>query len=401
MNQFKKLLFIETKYDSFNKAELVHLEKISTSNELSQITRLYLYLWERKASQVYSLAKELLSQPVVVEQKVCILQAAIAMTEIEYDLKRRQEFLFYWNSIGSLASSFYAQHLYFYQKGMSYFYAGALQSALEQWEESLKLAIENRYARGEFRLKYHIGLIYKEKGYKGKALSYFAESYQQAKSEDATRFATRVQEQITSVEKGLRIFNMNQLKVIELLGQGLKVEARDLVLNVCRKRRYEQRSWDSQSEDLLLALIALAFKKMKTFNLIIHRITDDFILLSIFEIASQLNLTEISFDKEISFLRKALNISEINDLSLSVLQKVNLDSDEMSAFISLLEKTPDGLSKEEICKKLWDYNYDPVLHDNKIYKLIHKTRKSLGLKALITNSYGGKYRINKDWLENK
>lgn len=390
---------MEQNYDSFNKVELLYLAEATSVH--SNIAKLYLQLWDRNATRTYSLAKELLLQEITLDQKACVLQAAIAMTEIEYDLKMRKEFLLYWNAMGSLATSFYAQYLYFYQKGLSYFYVGAHQSALEQWEESLRLATENHYLRGEFRLKYHIGLIYKEKGYKVKALSYFNEAFQKASVKGATRFLPRIKEQIVTVEKGVRTFNDNQLQVVELLTHGLKSKARALTLKLCQLRRRERRHWDSQSEDFLLALVALAFKKVKIFNFIMSKISDDFVRLSIFEVVSHLKLIDVSFDQEIHFLRRALNISELNDISLPTLHKLNFESEEVSEFISLLESAPEGLTKEQICKNLWNYTYDPVIHDNKIYKLIHKTRKSLGLKALITNAYGGKYRINKDWLENK
>lgn len=46
-------------------------------------------------------------------------------------------------------------------------------------------------------------------------------------------------------------------------------------------------------------------------------------------------------------------------------------------FLELLIKNRQGLSKKEITEKLWEQEYNSVIHDNRVFALINRLRKYL------------------------
>jgi hypothetical protein len=102
--------------------------------------------------------------------------------------------------------------------------------------------------------------------------------------------------------------------------------------------------------------------------------------------------------------------SHASILGLAVaVQPKQLDSRSLELFGKKLSGIPDeavrvlltaffqsqefALSKEEICRAVWKLRYDPIAHDGRIYKLIHRARANFPGKKLFTNTYGG-YRMN-------
>lgn len=93
-----------------------------------------------------------------------------------------------------------------------------------------------------------------------------------------------------------------------------------------------------------------------------------------------------------------LNLLKINPFKINaepmLLQKENSLDSETESLISLLKSNKNGISKEQICSHLWNYNYDPSIHHSRVYVAISKVRKFYGSKKSVINSYGGLYKIN-------
>lgn len=70
---------------------------------------------------------------------------------------------------------------------------------------------------------------------------------------------------------------------------------------------------------------------------------------------------------------------------------------EIYLLISLLKNSTEGIEKQTICESLWNYSYNPTIHDSRIYKLINKARNLIGISDIIEN-LRGKYRLNIKYL---
>jgi DNA-binding SARP family transcriptional activator len=70
-----------------------------------------------------------------------------------------------------------------------------------------------------------------------------------------------------------------------------------------------------------------------------------------------------------------------------------LPSEDIARFVRILTQSRRPVSKEIICKALWNLQYDPSIHDGRLYKLVHHTRRAFPKNDVVLNEYGS-YRIN-------
>lgn len=66
---------------------------------------------------------------------------------------------------------------------------------------------------------------------------------------------------------------------------------------------------------------------------------------------------------------------------------------DVACFVKIMLAHPEGISKAELVKKLWNYEYDPTVHDRRIYKLVSKARLASKNQDWLLNTYG-RYRLN-------
>lgn len=74
----------------------------------------------------------------------------------------------------------------------------------------------------------------------------------------------------------------------------------------------------------------------------------------------------------------------------------DLDSiphEDLALLVKTFKSSSEPVDKETICKNVWNIDYDPTVHEYKVYKLIHKFRKYYKNKDIIINYYG-RYQLN-------
>lgn len=390
------LLNLETFYDSFNKAEL---EKQLQSKNTLDFAQLFLLLWDKKYEEVISYSESIWDKQLSTDNRAFVLQAAVAACELLFHKEKRSKILQLWSQCTDLNSSHYAQVIYFYHRGLTYFYDGALEEALKVWERGLKIAKQINYKRGQFRLFYHIGLAHKELNNSEKATVFFEESLMLAQKSKAHRFTERIETNLRSIKLNINFYTTIEEQVFCLLKERKLKDARKLILSACLLRRKEKRSWESRSEYILLALNALAFNNRKRFDYVFKRIKDEYIQLHTLLCASSL-FPDLDFIKAKRTHLNFLLFSEEKQ-NCEKKRKTNCrvpNIDDVENFVTLLKANPNGVSKDLICSTLWNLIYDPVVHENRIYKLIMNTRKYFGVNQSVLNRYGGKYLLNSDFF---
>ncbi len=105
-------------------------------------------------------------------------------------------------------------------------------------------------------------------------------------------------------------------------------------------------------------------------------------------------------DGELNFLRQILGITINSNAIHSEFLGVNLNKIKDTEAVTVIKKLNQnitGISKEDLCSSLWNYNYDPVIHDPKIYNLIYRIKKVFKCRDLIIAA-SGVYRINPKYL---
>ena len=149
-----------------------------------------------------------------------------------------------------------------------------------------------------------------------------------------------------------------------------------------------------------MALVSLAFKHQNRFLFLYHSLIDPIIKERTLSLSIELELelpTELT--GELSYLRQTLGIQGFTQGKSSEVfgqRLTKINDPVVIKFLKLITENEIGCDKENLCKQLWNYDYDPVIHDPKIYKLIFKTKKILGTKDAILAA-GGFYRMNQKY----
>lgn len=329
-----------------------------------------------------------------------MLQWIIVCTEMNFDETLRTKWLTEWSSITGWAQSKWCLLIRKYQFALNMYFQSSYRESLTLFEQFKDESISLQYDRGIERAHFHIALIYRNLGLPLKAEESLILASDFAQKRSSMRMIERIGNLDLAIKDSSWSLNQNIKSIENLIKKKKYHAARKLVLYACRVRRIEKRSWGAESEALYLSLVSLAFQNKKRF-LIIYKLIKDPIIkeraLSL-SLAFELKLPK-ELDGELSFLRQMLGIqgyfqgksSELFGQRISKINDLNVVN-----FLKLISENEMGCDKELICQKLWNYNYDPVIHDPKIYKLIFKTKKILGLKDAILSA-GGSYKMNQKY----
>ena len=101
------------------------------------------------------------------------------------------------------------------------------------------------------------------------------------------------------------------------------------------------------------------------------------------------------------FLREALGISRISvtgtadplRTEIAGVAVASVRDASVRRLVMRMIAAGQPLDKEKIVREVWDLEYDPVIHDRKVYKLIEKAKALFGMPDLFLNTYGA-YEIN-------
>lgn len=390
-----QIIEIESSYDEFDRTSF-EFKKVKATEANASLWNLYSLLWDKDFNELFKECERLFNNMSDPNFKAFIIQAAISATEILFDLDLRKRWLRLWNHMDSLSDCTYAQYLYYTHRGNSLYFEGNPTESIKFWNKGIEVCKTINYTRGIFRLQFFVGKAHEDLGFIGPARTNYQSSLLLANSRKAIRFSERIELQLKK-SNGVQqyLFNQTQFEIFDMIKDGKIKKAKKLSLYHCRCRRFENREWGAESEWILLAWIAAAEKKVNRIFILLDFMDSDYTkwitLSTIQDLVPDLFLLDKRFEHNLYLLKThQLNFSTE---SKSV-PSVDILDGEIEKLIILLKSNKNGISKEEICLQLWNYTYDPSIHDPRIYVVISKIRKFFGSKNSVINSYGGIYKIN-------
>lgn len=322
------------------------------------------------------------------------LQWGVAVSEILYDQTLRKKWFDRWNQCASWSSDSWGRYLNRFQIAVQFYFDQCLKDSERLFQLNLEESKKQNYVRGAVRSLYHLGLIYRSWGQVNRALSYFNEGFTLAKKNQLSRSEQRASEQIQLI-KSESLSDRLELAQIE---NHLRIKdfkaAKKQILYRCKMRRLEKRSRSAQSEHAYLALVCYAFKQKNRFRFILSKINDTIVMASTLRLADQLFSLDSEFKSQLDYLENLSGYHQIvqsddkSKVTIGTQSITQTEDREVTLLLSSLIDSSNGLDKEEITKILWKIDYDPLYHDSKIYRVIHRARKNLGLNDAIVNNYG-------------
>jgi tetratricopeptide (TPR) repeat protein len=375
------------------------LEKILKS--WPEIATLAYAMRARKWGLVREEANRVLQAEVDSVTKAFALNWAIASTEIEFDLEKRTEWLNRWSQIPDWSSHPYCRFIRAYQQSLTSFFEGSLREAEARFKTSYEIALQFDYQRGLLRCLFHLGLIQKEQDQVDAAIEYFHHALAIAKERSDHCYVGRIEAQLARFqnvqsEEVAPDYEWIRTKIEETLIAGdFEKARRDLLESEVKRRRAGMRR-KRESLYVYLPLIALGRKKItrRKARSRIGRFTDPILKIRLYELKGRVfgwesgEKLELESLKDLQGIARVVTRAEICGISMDDI----LDQD-IKRLVVLLMESDEGVSKEEICKTIWNLDYDPVVHDGKIYKLFHKSRAYFKRHDLFVNTYGA-YQLN-------
>ncbi len=332
--------------------------------------------------------------------KVFALHQSICTAEIIYDETLRAQWLAKWHLMSGWAQDNWCRYLKHYQEATGFFFNGQLREAEARFFVAYREIEKMDYPIGRLRVEFHLGLIHDELGRKDHAHNWLNRSLASAREAGAQVHEARILEHLATRKGQLQ---SDFEKVVELLKAGRLPEAKSLVLTSCRQRRTKRLTRKSGDEYLGLGLVLQYQKKQHAFAKLYQYTTDPISKEKLLRHLDQLGLLSEDLKVEWQFIKNAHGLNSIQNWDRGQNAEVFGTSirsgakGEVAQFIQLIANHSNGLSKAQICKLLWNYEYDPVIHDPRVYKLIVKVRKVVGRKDWLLVD-AGTYRINPEFL---
>lgn len=390
MITFEDIVTIEYHFDHFN-SEIIKSSALSEDYK-SLPYKIYFYAehndWNKAITACESLWKESKNR----YSQVFALQMAVAIAEEQHNMELRESWLQRWSDIIEWESIPWCRFIFLYQKGISFFYLGENLTAKKYFNFALIEAKNSNYSRGVYRCEFHLSLIAGESEGQFKRNFLLNELSRKLENEPNPRLEKKINRILEKHDAFTQIENL-------ILNLRLN-EARKQLLEHEKRRRYANKTRLVESFEYLWALYGLFSKKNFVYMTALKSLKDPIMLERLLHFKKKyFTLTELE-NNQLGFLVLKNDILDIeknetfNKLESLANQSLNSDVSKLIKLF-LLSATP--ISKQFITEKIWNYSYDPVIHDNKIYKLINKTRNFIGIKDIFLNTYG-EYRINPKFI---
>lgn len=373
-NQYAKLL------KSFAEKNWIELEKETRS------------LWAKSSSD---------------QERVFILQWIVAAQEIVGDYKSRDTWLESWRNIQKWAVDPYCRYHKFYQEGLTHYFHSRFREAGNLFELAYNCAMTSGYERGKMRSLFHRGLVAVWIDETPQAKHFFTRAADVATKLLATTYLQRIQNRLdllagsTSSDEQSLSYLRQQIE-IHLLSKKFSEARQWLALAEAKRRKL---GYNKDKEALYIyrhLILSLRYPERQTKSL--QRIMDPAQKLYALELKQQIDPTQLTLEEstELKILQEVFGINGVirvsdhssaaNNIEICGKNIQDIPVDLRSLMNALLD-TSTELEKENLCEQVWKISYDPIDHDGKIYKLVHKARKYFGLDDLILNVRGA-YRLN-------
>ncbi len=384
---------LEAIFENLQVSRHLELWKDGDLTSFDQLTSLQL-IAEGSYSQSLGLLERIFRESNQTLTKLFCIQWAVAISETIYDLALRKSWINKWHEVPQWPSDAWGRYLHRFQSAVQHYYDQSLSDSERLFQANLTESEKLNYPRGTVRSLFHLGLIYRSWGQIDRALEHFGRAGKVAHAHGLLRSESKIREQESLLKNGVLSGEQHLASIEKYLIEGKLRPARKLILFCCRKRRIEKRCWKSLSENAYLALVSYAFQQSQRFEYLLTTIDDLLILEQTLRIADKIHSLEKHHRDNLSYLQSLSGYTQLARSKDSFMvtigtQTITQTEDrEVTLLLNALIERANGIDKEQISLLLWNADYDPIYHDPKIYRVIHRARKRVGIHDLIVNKYG-------------
>ena len=358
---------------------------------------------------VYALSDALFANAQTPDEKAFFLQCAINAAETEYNLEKRSELFKKWILVTDWASSQYCQYLRLYQSAMQELYNNSLREAEHRFRKAHNLAVQMQYLRGQMRSLFALGTLFRDRSEIGKAIQSFESAKDIAEKMKALNYLPRIEVELQMLREGIVLpkldseandriyFRIAKAKIEAELRRRDFVSARKLMLQAEVRRRKLGILREREGLFVYRPLILIGLGRKERGYALLSQIREPILKVHILKMKRLIfGLSPIE-ESEFSSLCDILGVSAFETLRVNEIYLRDVKNEYIRKLIFELMTNDKALGKEDICSKVFEIEYDPFVHDPKIYKLIHAAKAFFGATDLFENTYGG-YRLSPKYL---
>lgn len=375
---------------------------------------LYIEEW----AEVRRISREIFDRAQTPAMKAFALQWGVAATETVFDPAERARWIALWDQVEGWATDPFARYLRTFHEALTRFFDASLRDAEDRFTRALGFARDLQYPRGQQRCLQHLALVYRDQGHAEAAIGAFEQALAIARGRRATIPVGRILAQLERLQPGrtaapsemtaLTRIEWLQARIDRALGAGELHEARQLLAQADEARRDAGYGRRRCTLSVYLAAIHWSRGRAMSGARVWNRIKDPLLRIQALELKERIPGLGLRDGEraELQALRFLHGVSpvvlragsdpaalEICGVRLSTVREVDVHK-LMTSLIGARE----ALDKAALCERVWGLRYDPVTHDGRIYKLIHRARKAFGREDLILNTYGA-YRLNPEYYD--
>ncbi len=324
-------------------------------------------------------------------------------SEAKYDLTRRAHYIGLMNQLRLENFDTYLEFYSVFFTAVKYFYDGDLIQSKTYNDIAIKMAIKIGCHRGHARALFHQALTYFDMEQPAEGFHFLQECLNSAKIHKLDKSTTKAETEYHRQKNNpyLKTDHLdNKIDILKMHIEDKNIEgARKALAQAEKARRQMQFNKAKYSLYFYRTQIQILQKNPHGVRRTLNTIMDPVLISKIYDmmIEEQMLLLpkEQSHNRILKLQFNHYTLSETNDVEHQSLDPIflkNIKNEDVRALLSLLLKTDEPLTKEDIINNLFNFNYDPTIHDQRLYKLILRTRKEIN-SDLIINHYG-KYSLN-------
>lgn len=379
------LLSLEQAYDN-NGAEAFNFGEFTCFRPLVEALRL------KKFREVYDCADSLFGTLDHPAAKAFALKCAVAAAELEWNMAERERWISRWHQIPNWSQELYCIQLRAYHGGLTAFFSGNLREAEARFRHSFELATSLGSPHHQMRGLFQLGLVFRDRQQAAKAAEFFELALESAKGAGAARFQPRVEAEIQKLSAGMEL---------DIALHGGDVDHFRQVLARAEALRRKQ-GLNRGAMSLYIYVPLVQWLRGRDGTRLYRKIKDPVLQCKVLSLKEELIGLSADENAELQLLREQVGIGSVirqssirgdeTEICGVPLRKIP-QKDVSRLMLLFLDAKENSLDKAAICAGVWGLDYDPVLHDKKVYKLIDRTKQVFGRKDLLVNLYGA-YQLN-------
>ncbi len=343
-----------------------------------------------------------------IQLKALALQLGAGIAEIRYRLRDRARWIWLWGQCPEWNQDHYARFIRHFQEALTPFFTGSLLEAERRFVTLSHQARQMGYVRGEMRALFHLGLIDRDLNRRLSAQRHFRAALALAETRAADAYRDKIRFQLDALEnrRNAKSDHIDPFEKVEsLLAQvdaALAEKNRDRARQILAQAEVLRRRLGISRGGSGVRIYFLLLKRAGNHSLA-TRLSDPFDQLKFLELrARHFGLTpqEIAFLPAVNALVGAtewIDSPTSDEVTFCGISLKKIRHADTAKLIRKLQSAQTSVTKEEICRTIFGLKYDPIVHDKKVYKLIHRAKATFRRPDLFVNTYGG-YQLNPRYL---